>query len=573
MCPASSLHDRIHPLTVAPAANADGLIRRAGWLRDVLLVAGLATITALPWIDQRFVPLTWIALAVPLAFVGQLRGWRGETMVLATTALALSIAFHWAPTVLTRCLDTTPVVGFLVTVPIILWDAIRLALPFWFIGRVVRDPQWAWLAAGLAASFAEWIVPGVFPWKIGFSQINWPVIVQSADLLGPEFTTLIAFAHAGVLVGAVRLLVAAVRRKPSAQRGTGWKAAVLVPLLLCVANVAYGVWAIRHWTAAMADAARLHAAVVQVDPTPDDATPALQAWTRRACAEFAPGRGGRDGLASQGGAEEPFDVVIWPECSGGSYHDTLESLADERQVWRLSRDPLRGLRPLESPSCPLLFGGKIYSGEPEKPRSLFQSAILIDREERIIGRYHKRHLMPFGEYVPGGHWLHDIKLLFPMEDEFHLGQDAVVLQIPGKANLGVMLCYEDMVPATARSLVREGADILVSLINGSSFTDPLTLRQHRLLAQLRAVECRRSFIRCAATGETCLINPVGVIEKRLPLHVQDVLVVEAPLLKSQTVYAMVGPVFPPTAALLLGLAAGWSWHSRRAAGGTRQFTS
>jgi apolipoprotein N-acyltransferase len=520
----------------------------------VLLVVGLATITALPWLDQRLVPLTWIALTFPLAAVGQLRGWRGEVMAVATTALALAIAFHWAPVVLTRTLDTTLPVGFLVTIPIIFWDAIRLALPFWFIGRTARDPLWAWLPGGLVAAFAEWIVPGVFPWKLGYSQIGWPVVVQSADLFGPEFTTLVAFAHGGVLLWAARAIAAMLRGTPAR---AAWSAAGLVPLAVCAFNLAYGTWAIGHWTDAMASAVRLRAAVVQVDPTPDDATPDLQAWTRKACAE--PAAGGAEPAA---GREPPFDMIVWPECSGGSYHDSLECLADEKRLWKLSRDPQRGLRPLAAPACPLLFGGKSFSGEAEKPRTLHQSAILIDQEERIVGRYHKRHLMPFGEYVPGGDWLHDIKIIFPMEDEFDEGDDAVPLRIPGKATLGVMLCYEDMVPSAARSLAQAGAEVLVSLINGASFTDPLTLRQHRLLAQLRAVECRRSFIRCAATGETCLISPLGVVEQRLPLHVQDVLVVEAPVLQARTLYVTLGPVFPAAAAVALGLWIGWPGRRR-----------
>jgi apolipoprotein N-acyltransferase len=81
------------------------------------------------------------------------------------------------------------------------------------------------------------------------------------------------------------------------------------------------------------------------------------------------------------------------------------------------------------------------------------------------------------------------------------------------------------------------------------------------------VECRRSFIRCAATGETCLIDPVGRITERLPLHVQDTLVVEAPRLESLTVYARTGPVFPQAAAVMLGIGLGWPWLRRRQAAG------
>jgi apolipoprotein N-acyltransferase len=202
------------------------------------------------------------------------------------------------------------------------------------------------------------------------------------------------------------------------------------------------------------------------------------------------------------------------------------------------------MRPLEKPACPLLFGGKIYTGHPEKPRALHQSAILIDTSETILGCYHKRHLMPFGEYVPGSDLYPDIRLHFSMQDEFTPGAEARVLTWDQGPRLGVMLCYEDMIPSAARTLVHESADVLVSLINGSAFTEPLTLAQHRLLSQLRAVECRRSLVRCAATGETCVISPTGEVTASLPLRARDALVTDVPLLETTTLACRIGLAFP-----------------------------
>jgi apolipoprotein N-acyltransferase len=157
----------------------------------------------------------------------------------------------------------------------------------------------------------------------------------------------------------------------------------------------------------------------------------------------------------------------------------------------------------------------------------------------------------------------ELRHYFPMEDDLDVGPDATVLRLGDQARLGVMLCYEDMVPAAARSLVEHSANLLVSLINGAAFTEPLTLTQHRLLAQLRAVESRRCFVRCAATGETCVISPVGTIAARLPLHVRDVLVAEVPLLEGRTVASRIGWLFP---FLCGGLLAAWLVRGRRRAG-------
>jgi apolipoprotein N-acyltransferase len=510
----------------------------------------MAVVTAVPWLRQDLAAVEVVAVAAALLLAGQLRGWRGELATLVAAVGALSIAFHWAPKVLAHSMQTSDEIGLLFTVPIVLWDAARLAIPVWCATRLARDARDAWVPAGLAAVATEALIPGVFPWKLGYSQIVWPVTIQAADLLGPETPTFALFAQAGIVA-------ALVWASWSAWSGTPWTAAlrqaltpaVAAALLVTLANLAYGTWAIGHYTAGASSAPKASVALVQVDPSNDDSVAELQRLTQEACSERS----------------RPFDFICWPECAGGSYEDCLTSFTDPDLIMKHSREPGRGLRPWENPACPLLLGGKIYCGYPERPREIYQSALLIDRAESMIGRYDKRHLMPFGEYVPGGDHFPQLRHYFPMEIEFDVGREATVLECGEKAKLGVMLCYEDMVPGAARSLVRNSANVLVSLINGAAFTEPLTLVQHRLLAQLRAVENRRCLLRCAATGETCVISPTGTITARLPLHAQEVLEAEVPILEGKTVYGMIGPAFP----LACGLALALVMFQRRGSTGRR----
>lgn len=500
-----------------------------------IVAMSIAMFVASPWIDQRLVWCAWVGLAAALLMVGHMRGWWGELWTLISAATALAIAFHWAPEVLAYALNSEPRVGLLATAPIVLWDAVRLALPFWFASRVAPDPLRAWLPAALLATALEAFVPAVFPWKLGYAQIAWPALVQAADLLGPEITTFVIFAHAGTIAWLVTLITLVM----AMPRGTGtdgrWEWAALAPppvsllaLAVCIINLAYGLGAMAYWTWATEAAPTFRVAVVQVNPEDEDGIDSLRTMTRRVS------------LAAAGSP----DLVCWPECSGGSYSAELDSLADSDRVAELSRLPHKGMRPLEQPACPLLFGGKIYTGHPEKPRTLHQSAILIDSEETILGCYHKRHLMPFGEYVPGSDLYPEVRRHFSMQDLFTAGVDARVLTWRQGPRLGVMLCYEDMIPSAARSLVHASANVLVSLINGSAFTTPLTLAQHRLLSQLRAVECRRSLVRCAATGETCVISPTGEVTASLPLHARAALVADVPILEHTTLACRIGPAFP-----------------------------
>ncbi|MGI9178252.1 MAG: apolipoprotein N-acyltransferase, partial [Pirellulales bacterium] len=369
-----------------------------------------------------------------------------------------------------------------------------------------------------------------------YAQIAWPQLVQSADLLGPEVTTLVAYAHAGLLAWCARLFMRGDERSFVA-RILSPPPAVIAAAGLCIANLAYGAWAMAHWTRVAAAAPRIEVALVQANPEEPDGVEALRTLTESTCASTA----------------GPPGIVCWPESSGGCYDDRLESFADPDEVARLVREPTACLRPLDNPPCPILFGGKFYRGHPDRPRALYQSGILVDATHAIIGRYHKRHLMPFGEYVPGEDWYPDLKRLFPTQDTLTEGGAPTVMSLGGDARIGTMLCYEDMISTAARSMVAHGATVLVSLINGSAFTEPLTLTQHRLLAQLRAVETRRCLVRCAATGETCIIMPSGTIAESLPLHDRGVLRADVPLLEGRTLYSRTGRILPAVCALAVGV--------------------
>ncbi len=507
----------------------------AAWPAAIVFTALLM---ATPWLWQECVPAIWLGVAAGLFFVTGRRGWRSEVAVLAACTLAITFAFHWTPQALAAAMRSSWLVGFAFAMPIILWDACRLALPFWAAGRLTSDPCVAWLPAGLVAVVAERLMPSVFPWKLGYSQLAWPITVQSAALVGPEGPTFMLFATAGAFMVAVAL----VRRGP----GRRMPMIAVAAVALALANLGYGVIAISRVQAWMAAAPTIRLAMVQADPDKDSATDTLRRLTREVSSR-----------------EPPPDLVLWPECSGGSYEEGLDSFADEAAVFRRSRDPHRGLRPLPEPTCPLLLGGRIYRGFRERPDSIYQAALLLDTNERLAGTYLKRHLMPFGEYVPWADVVPELRLYFPMETRYDRGGEPAVI-VCGKARIGPLLCYEDMVPTAAETLVERSANVLVSLGHGADFSISLTLLQHRLLAQSRAIESRRMLARCTSTGETCVIDATGRVTARLPLGVEDVLVADVPLLEGTTLAGRLGPAFPIACGMaLLGMSFG---RLRRMAG-------
>ena len=497
------------------------------------LLLTTATLHAIPWLLEDSAWCGLLAIICGL-FVATRKNYVSSFWFAWLWAtLTIAAAFHWSPAAMAYTISSEFGLGLLVATPLIAWDGFRMALGYWIASRFTKDFQTIWFPAALATMAVEFIIPSVFPWRMGFMLLSWPWMMQAVDIFGPAWTTFISFASAGLVISTAVWLREKFSVKVNPQENTkelprtnriAWVGLPIVTL-----NLLYGIGAMSYWQAKMDVATKTRVALVQVDPSYVVSLSQLRELTTSAAGDV--------------------DLVCWPESSGGNYELSLDELSDEKRVFECSREPERGLRPWPSPTCELLLGGKNYIGDPEEPETLFVCAMLIDETEKITARYNKRYLMPFGEYVPFEDYIPGLAALFDMAEHITPGPGSEVIKSKTGAQLGTMLCYEDMVPDASRQMVSGGANLLVSLINGSAFESKFTLAQHRLLSQLRAVECRRHFLRCAATGETCVISPLGKITARLPLQENGVLKADVALLSGTTIYSVV-PWLSPALCLI-----------------------
>ena len=102
-------------------------MRVAHWLAVPVAIASTAVLVAAPWLRQELVAAGWLGVAGGLMLVTGRRGWRVELAVLTASVLAIALAFHWTPEVLADAMRASRLVGFGFAVPIVLWDACRLA--------------------------------------------------------------------------------------------------------------------------------------------------------------------------------------------------------------------------------------------------------------------------------------------------------------------------------------------------------------------------------------------------------------------------------------------------------------
>ena len=166
--------------------------------------------------------------------------------------------------------------------------------------------------------------------------------------------------------------------------------------------------------------------------------------------------------------------------------------------------------------------------------------------------YYKRHLVPFGEFLPLKPVLEPLLdfLRIPMSD-FSAGsrQEPPLLTVAGYP-AGISICYED---AFAEE-VREGLPAAAFLVNASNdawFGDSFAPRQHLEIARMRALETQRYLLRATNTGISAVIAPSGGIVARTRLFERAVLTAERTPLAGSTPYVRFGNVAPVGLAVLL----------------------
>src|SRR5262249_32735935 len=134
---------------------------------------------------------------------------------------------------------------------------------------------------------------------------------------------------------------------------------------------------------------------------------------------------------------------------------------------------------------PLLFGGLALAHDERGAQRLYNSAFLRGTDGRVLGRYDKRILVPFGEYMPLGDRFPRLRELRPATSTFAAGGDPVLLRVGALARIGTLICYEDVIPGPARAAVHGGATLLVNVTNDAWYGDGAEPVQHQALAVWR----------------------------------------------------------------------------------------
>jgi apolipoprotein N-acyltransferase len=314
----------------------------------------------------------------------------------------------------------------------------------------------------------SWVLTG-FPWlSAGYAAVGWPAegLAPAAGVFGVSFAT---FCMAGLA-----WVAASGKRK-------------FLPAAAIVAMLA-GAEALRHmeWT----------------EPVGQPVIAALLQGNIEQDLKFRPERYERILLTYYRLAEESrAPLIVLPETA-------VPRLLDRVEPAYLAR--LEGIARRN--------GGALLLGVPvQGARGAYYNGV-VSLGTRPPQLYRKRHLVPFGEFVPPAFgWVMDL-LHIPMSD-FSRGEAA---QAPIRAagqKIAVNVCYED---AFGDPIAAGAADatLLVNVSNVAWFGDSLAPAQHLQMAQMRAIETGRMHLTATNTGVTAAIDRDGKVLAQLPPYTE-----------------------------------------------------
>ena len=413
---------------------------------------------------------------------------------------------------------------------------------FWGLGALLAGALWreGWrrvLALAFGLGVAEYLRGTIltgFPWNsIGYASMTMPLTMQKAAVLG--------------LYGATALSVAvfaapAILAPRIPQNRLGAMAAIL---LLVVADVAFGAWRLARFPTHMVAGVSLRLVQPAIEQgekwspgAQDRSFRQLLDLSTRATSPDKPGLSGTT-------------VLIWPETA-------FPFVLTERP------DALSALGAMIPPGTVLVAGAvRVEPPAPGRKRELaFNSVYVIDDGGAIAAAADKRHLVPFGEYLPFRELAERLGLeqVVSTPGGFEAGTGPVLLDAGAAGSFLPLICYEAIFPREAFA----GAprpDFVVNLTNDAWFGMTPGPYQHWRQAVVRGVEEGLPMVRAANDGISSVSDPLGRVVEKAALGVRGVIDSELPAAVPATIFSRLGEL--PFLAILAVFFAISVWPGKR----------
>ncbi|MDG1530122.1 MAG: apolipoprotein N-acyltransferase [Paracoccaceae bacterium] len=242
-------------------------------------------------------------------------------------------------------------------------------------------------------------------------------------------------------------------------------------------------------------------------------------------------------------SDQIIDVVIWPETSMPFWVDQAEFALLELS------DRANGAH--------VLIGANRREG-----RGVYNSLLVVDPNGQIASIYDKKHLVPFGEYLPFSESLSALGIngIAAFEDYgYRHGTSNPILDLGAAGRALASICYEAVFPQSMRQ--SEPRPNWIAHITNDAWFGKLTgPQQHLVQARLRSIELGLPIARAANTGISAIIDANGDVLGSVELNKQGRLDMALPPPFAPTLYSKWGELPLLIGIFLLGMAI---WYRKR----------
>ena len=380
-----------------------------------------------------------------------------------------------------------------------------------------------------------------FPWGLaGYSQYRQTLLIQIADITGVYGISFIIVLVNATLAMAWHHFKARTNRPETGNRQIFFRPLIvwgMMAVSILTGMTLYGRNRLSTMEKIIAHTPGRHISVIQGNIP--QATKWDNAYKKKTVEIYCR-------LSQKAATPQTPDLIIWPETALPFYYTWEKEMSDavnhcirQCNTW-------------------FIIGSPAFSLQGENDFNFFNRAYMLTPQAGISAAYDKAHLVPFGEYVPFGNYLTFLDKLTSQAGDFSPGPtDARPLAFKGN-HAGILICFEIIFPKLTSTVVKNGADLLVTMTNDAWFGRTSAPLQHFSMAVFRAVENRRSIARSANTGISGFIDPGGRIMGTTALFEETLLTRSLPCLQSMSFYTIHGDLFA-WLCLLTTLLSAWPW--------------
>jgi apolipoprotein N-acyltransferase len=547
---------------------------RTRFVTDALLcvLAAVLTFAAFPtaWApDLTFWPLLWVS-QVPLLWIVRDKAPRSAFMWgLACGTLINAGGYYWIAEMLQRFGHLPWPVAGLGLILHSVYVGSMWGLWTWGMNRLAnttRVPiQWA---APLVMVAVERVVPRIFPAFMGNSQYPFTALMQIIDVTGVYGVTFLLYRVNAVLFLWCRALLEA---RPRPWTATGTTAALLA------ATLVYGAVRIAQVDEAVQQAPKLEVGLVEGDVGIFEVETQDRIRNHLLIQQHMSAK-----LAAEGA-----QLILWPESAYRA-----GEIPDQRaQRWAPATTPLVAdwtedrkrrtphedrVAPQRGFEVPLLLGATSRAPRPaprfegDTPDMYFNSVFLLDAQGQVAGRYDKNYLLVGGEYIPFSEYFPWIFKWIPAAGDLQPGESLHPIEADlwgvGPVRIGVLVCYEGILPGFARGLAAGRPHFIVNGTNDDWFGLTAERWLHFALTIPRAIEHRVAVLRPTLTGVSAIVDPVGRVVAHTAPTGPETLRWSVPLLQGETLYQRYGDVFAWVCVGLVGCALAYGAARRASLG-------